>query len=75
MKTYGRLEVQLHPSYHWYWMEVSGQHHAPATVPLGNSPRIHCIGSWVGLGASLDVVHKKKISCTYWELNPESLVL
>jgi hypothetical protein len=43
-------------------MEVSGQLHAPATLPLGErAPGTHWIGGWVGLGAILDTVVKRKI--------------
>jgi hypothetical protein len=35
MKTYGGVEVQLHISWPRHYIEVSGQLHAPATLPLG----------------------------------------
>jgi hypothetical protein len=37
-------------------MEVSGQLQAPATLPRGNSPGTHWIGSWVGPKVGLDAV-------------------
>jgi hypothetical protein len=40
---------------------VSGQLHAPASLPLGKEPPgTHSIGGWVGLRASLDDVKKRK---------------
>jgi hypothetical protein len=40
-------------------MEVSGQLHAPATSPPGeSSPPTHWIRGWVGLRAGLDDVKK-----------------
>jgi hypothetical protein len=42
-------------------MEVSGQLHDSATVPLGKDPGTHWIGSWVGPRAGLDVTEKRKI--------------
>jgi len=41
-------------------MEVSGQLHGPFTLPQGNSPRQHLIGS-VGSRVGLDAVAKRKI--------------
>jgi hypothetical protein len=40
-------------------MEVSGQLHGPAALPLEKEPpRTHWIGGWVGLRAGLDTVVK-----------------
>jgi hypothetical protein len=35
-------------------MEVGGQSHAPAALPPGKRPCIHCIGGWVDPTAGLD---------------------
>jgi len=43
-------------------MELSGQLHVPAALPLGEIPGYHWIGGWVGLRAGLDVVDKRKNS-------------
>jgi len=32
-------------------MEVGGQIHAPAALPVGKESGTHCIGGWVGSGA------------------------
>jgi hypothetical protein len=42
-------------------MEVSGQLHASAALPLGQSPGTHWIGAWVGPRAVLNAVVKRKI--------------
>jgi hypothetical protein len=43
-------------------MEVSGQFHAPAALPPGESaPGTHWIGGWVGPRADVDAVEKRKI--------------
>jgi hypothetical protein len=39
---------------------VGGQRHAPAALPLGNRPGIHCIGGWVGPRAGLDGCGKSR---------------
>jgi hypothetical protein len=41
-------------------MEVSGQLHAPATLSSGIESHTHWVGDWVGSGAGLDAVAKKK---------------
>jgi len=41
-------------------MEVSGQLHAPATIPTERAPGTHWIGGRVGLRAGLDAVVKRK---------------
>jgi hypothetical protein len=43
-------------------------------APWEQIPSIYCIGGWVDLRASLDVMEKKKISCPRQKLNPQSLV-
>jgi hypothetical protein len=43
-------------------MEVSGQFHAPAALPTGETaPGTHWLGGWVGPIADLDVMEKRKI--------------
>jgi hypothetical protein len=42
-------------------MEVSGQLHTLATLPLRKDLVTHWIGGWVGLRAGLNVVTKRKI--------------
>lgn len=41
-------------------------------LKLGNNPGTHCIGGWVGPGAGLDVMEKRRISCFYQESKPNS---
>jgi hypothetical protein len=55
-------------------MEVSGQLHAMAALPLEKEPLISSGGSWVGPRASLDCVEKRKISSPYWEWNPSDSI-
>jgi hypothetical protein len=44
-------------------MEVSGQLHIPAILhPVITAPGTHWIGGWVGAGAGLDTVVKRKNS-------------
>jgi hypothetical protein len=62
----GELEVYLH-AFARRWMEVSGQLHAPAALPL----RIHCIGGWVGPRGGLGAVSKRRISNSHWESKPD----
>jgi hypothetical protein len=50
-------------------MEVSGQLHAPAALPLGKVPCTHRIGGWVGPRAFLDAVVKRKIPSPRRESN------
>ena len=35
-------------------MQVVGQRHAPAALPPGKRPGVHCIRGWVGPRAGLD---------------------
>jgi len=52
-------------------MEVSGQLHAPAALPLGEiAPGTHWIGGWVGPRAICDAVVKRKYPCPCWKSNP-----
>jgi len=51
-------------------MDVSGQLHATAALPPGKEPPgTHWIGGWVGSGAGLDMVSKKKIPSPSRESN------
>jgi hypothetical protein len=51
-------------------MEVSGQLHALAALPLGKEQLVsHWIGGWMGPRASLDMVAKRKIPSLCWESN------
>jgi hypothetical protein len=38
-------------------------------------PGTHCIGEWVDRRASLNIMENRKISCCYWESNPNSSVI
>jgi hypothetical protein len=51
MKTYGSPR---------HYLEVSGQLHAPAALPPGNSPGTHFIGGRVDPRAGLDDMEKRK---------------
>jgi hypothetical protein len=53
-------------------MEVSGQLHAPATLPVGNEPPIP-IGGWVISRAGLEAVEKITNTCPCQESNPARL--
>ena len=39
---------------------VSGQHHAPAALPPGNTSGIQCTGDWAGLRVWLEVCRKSR---------------
>jgi len=41
-------------------MEVGGQRHILAALPLGKRPGTHCIGGWVGPRANLDECGKSR---------------
>ena len=41
-------------------MGMGGQHHAPAALPPGKKPGIHCTGGWVGPKAGLDGCGKSR---------------
>jgi hypothetical protein len=41
-------------------MEVGGQRHAPAALPPGNRPGIHCKGGWVDSRAGLEECEKSR---------------
>jgi hypothetical protein len=56
-------------------MEVGGQLHTPAALPLEKlPPGTYWIGGWVGPRAGLDAVERKP-SCPCWESNPDSSAL
>jgi hypothetical protein len=40
--------------------------------PYERAPGIHGLGRWVDPSARLNAVIRRKISCTYWESNPNS---
>jgi hypothetical protein len=42
-------------------MEVSGQRHAPAALPLGNNGGTHCLEGWVGPRAGLNRWGEQKV--------------
>jgi hypothetical protein len=54
-------------------MEVSGQLHAPASLPPGKDT--HWIGGWVGPRAVLDTVVKRKIPNPRQESNPRTPIV
>jgi hypothetical protein len=57
-------------------MEVSGQLHAPVTLPpKEGEPGTHWIRGWVGPRAVLDAVVKRKIPSPRRELNPRTLIV
>jgi hypothetical protein len=43
--------------------------------PPGRHPGTHYIEGWVGPGPGPDIVQKRKVSCSCWESNPDSLVV
>jgi hypothetical protein len=50
-------------------MEVSGQFHTAAALPLGKSPFTHSVGGWVDPRGGLDDVEYRKISYLCRESN------
>jgi hypothetical protein len=57
-------------------MDVSGQLHAPATLPPGKALLgTHWIGGWVGPRAVLDAVVKRKIPSHRQESNPRTPIV
>jgi hypothetical protein len=57
-------------------MEVSGQLHAPATLPPGErAPGTYWLGGWVGPRAVLDTVVKRKIPSPRRESNPRTPIV
>jgi len=54
-------------------MDMSGQFHAPATLPPGKKALgTYCIGGWVGPRTGLDVVVKRKIAIPCQNSKPQS---
>jgi hypothetical protein len=53
------------------WLASHSYHITHGETALGT----HCTGGWVGPRASLDIMEKRKVSCSCWELNPDSLVI
>lgn len=41
---------------------MSGQHHAPPSLPSRSNPDTHLKGAWVGSRANLGALEKRKIS-------------
>jgi hypothetical protein len=58
-------------------MELRGQIHAPGHFTAGNILwyPLHVYEAGWGLGAGLDVLEKREISCLYQESNPDSSVV
>jgi hypothetical protein len=57
-------------------MEVSGQLHAPAALPLGKEPLVPIwIGGWTGTRAALDSVVKRKIPSPRRESKPRTPIV
>jgi hypothetical protein len=50
-------------------MEVSGQFHAMANVPMGEEPWLPTVGGWLDLRAGLDILGEREFSCLSKELN------
>jgi len=71
MKTYGGVEVQLRA---FLTSAVDGGDWSVSCLSCF-TPSTHWIGGWVILRISLDSVAKRKIHCTYQELNPGCSVL
>jgi hypothetical protein len=57
------------------YMEVSGQLHAPASLPQERAPGTHWIGGWVDPRAVLDAVVKSKIPSPHRESNPRTPIV
>jgi hypothetical protein len=71
MKTYGRVEVQLHV----FSASALGGGELSASrpgrfTPGERAPNIHWIGGWMGPGIGLDAVMKRKNLCPCWGSNP-----
>jgi hypothetical protein len=55
------MKFSLHDSYPRHWMEVRGQLHASITsASWKEAPATHWIRGWVGPGADLDAMAKRK---------------
>jgi hypothetical protein len=72
MKTYGGVKV-VAPLF--LTSVIDGDEwsasHTYSFIPRERAPYAHCLGGWVGLGASLDYVEKSKIFCPCQESNPK----
>jgi len=53
-------------------MQISGQLHAPASLPQGKRKASNrWMRGWVGSRASLDAVARRKNPSHFWESNPD----
>jgi hypothetical protein len=71
--TCGGVELQLHHSLTLHLMEVSGQLHAPAALPSGetaSAAHYSYVEGWVGPGTRLYFIEKRRISCPCRHPNP-----
>jgi hypothetical protein len=66
MKTYRRVEVQLHAS---LTSALDGDSCSGRFTPGKRPPGTHWIGGWVGTKAGLDAVAMRKIRCPWRESN------
>jgi hypothetical protein len=64
LRYIGAVEVQLQ-SFLASALDGNGQLHAPVALVLGKTPETHWIWGWVAFRASLDILHKRKISCPW----------
>ena len=69
MKPYGEAEVCLYSLLTRRYMEVSGQHHAPAALTSGKYPGTQWPGGRVGPKIGLDVLEKRQLPFLYWDSN------
>ena len=72
-KAYWAIRVNCFLLQHY--MEVCGQHCALTTLFLGKKHRSHWIGSWVGPGATVDILERRKASYLSWDMNPRLSIL
>jgi hypothetical protein len=73
--AYGRVETEIHAFLMSALMEVSGQLHILAALPLGKVPLVPMDRSWVDPRASRDAVENRKIFCPWLKSNDNSLVV
>jgi len=66
----GETEVWLHSLLTLRYMEVSGQHHAPAALISGKYPGTQWTGGRVGPKTGLDVLEKRQPHFLCWDSNP-----
>jgi hypothetical protein len=73
MNTYGTAELYLHTFFILYYMEVSGQLHASAALPLGKKPPV-TIGWNAGMSSRVCLEGVKKRNYSFpppaWYLTP-----